>query len=170
MRNLILFAILGVFLLGFISCEKDDPEFISQQDGLEEITKRKQATVPFRATYRVHTIDYEGTQCEEMEIYLLADGKALHLGKSTWESCTFIDFTTPYPYLQYGSMTFTAANGSQLFGTFTGTFDGQAGIGDFEITHGNGKFAGTTGEGVYEWIDMAPRPNPLTFIGTLTKP
>lgn len=69
-------------------------------------------------------------------------------------------------------MTFTAANGSQLFGHFTGIFNPEVGVGcgDYVITSGNGRFTGATGEGDYEWINIEDGPNPLTFIGTLTNP
>ena len=180
MKKLFFISVIAFLFVALISCEKDDVLPANQVDFQDElITSRENATVPFRATYSVHTVEVGTPPCEIFEFYLLADGTALHLGNSTWESCTSVDFPggmVPFDcsvgmgFEQIGTMTFTAANGAELFGNFWGIFDGAVGCGDFVITHGTGRFEGYTGEGTYEWIDMGADPNPLTFVGTLTKP
>jgi len=169
-----------LLLLVLISCEKVQMEPVTDSNELQEFVEfRVNPTVPFRGEYSVHTIVFPPeSPCEDLGTYLLADGKSLHLGKSTWESCGSVDFGNQIPFdcsagfgaKQVGSMTFTAADGSKLFGTFTGIFNGQVGCGDYLITSGNGRFTGATGEGDYEWINIEDAPNPLTFIGTVTNP
>jgi hypothetical protein len=175
MKKLLFLSFIMFMLIAMNSCEKDEVYTSSDQ---EMLSTRMNATVPFRGEYNVHTVVYE--PCESYETaFLDADGKALHLGNSTWESCTTLDFTSdPMPndcteewgLLQIGSMIFTAADGSQLIGSYAGIFDDGGGCGDYLITHGNGRFEGATGEGVYQWIDNPDGPNPLVFEGTLTNP
>lgn len=164
--------------MALFSCEKD--EIITQSesnDSQELLETRSNATVPFKGEYSVHTITFE--PCGDYDAYMAADGKATHLGKSFWESCASTDFSSPIfsnecsdnvGFIQNGSLTFTAADGSRLFGNFIGTFDFVVGCGDYTITHGDGRFEGATGEGVYEYFNISDGPNPIEFEGTLTNP
>ena len=94
---------------------------------------------------------------------ITAEGSAAHLGKSAFQSDSWVNITTPPPRVQTGNLTFTAANGDILLAsyedgkayhyfpdyvevTFTGYFK-DGGTGRFE--HAAGYF---TWEGVYNPI------------------
>ena len=68
-------------------------------------------------------------------------------------------------------MSFTAANGDKLFGTYEGH---GTPIPDpefwrtFEITGGTSRFEGVTGSGDY-WGQVSGETGMLYFVGTLTK-
>jgi hypothetical protein len=69
-------------------------------------------------------------------------------------------------------MTFTAANGDQLFGSYTGyavpTETGVDFWGDFQISDGSGRFEDVTGAGTYEG-SCGDSEGILHFDGMLTK-
>ena len=176
MRNLLLIPMLA--LLGFLitSCEKDE---LQVTPAIDEIAAQKaNAVVPFHGVYYVDALvnicDLNGDMIPESICGSLdADGKARHLGKSNWISSTTIEnaLSDPGPlWDQDGDMTFTSADGSQLMGTYEGTYDGTGGSGSYEITSGNGRFTGATGSGTYFWIDNPDGLNYLEFNGTLTNP
>ncbi len=96
-----------------------------------------------------------------------------HLGESDWYADSVVDITT-FPALQTGDMVFTAANGSQLFGSFNGyavpnDIGGFDYWGDYEITEGTGRFSGATGSGTY-YGGADGTTGVLTFEGTLIDP
>ncbi|MFN2165667.1 MAG: hypothetical protein ACK2U9_05360, partial [Anaerolineae bacterium] len=82
---------------------------------------------------------------------------------------------------QSGTSVFTAANGDQLIGTFSGvaaivtTPTGPVAefSGTYWVTEGTGRFVGYTGTGVY-WgtatLALPEDTGELYFDGTLTKP
>ncbi|MEX1288735.1 MAG: hypothetical protein AB1Z57_12405 [Acidimicrobiia bacterium] len=72
-------------------------------------------------------------------------GTITHLGRVTWEAehCFYDDF------MSFGAseLTITAANGDQLFGTYTGSMTGPTTwLDDLTIVGGTGRFEGATGE------------------------
>ena len=99
-----------------------------------------------------------------------------HLGQSQWYSLitAFInvdDLTQPAP--QYGDMTFTAANGSTLYGYFEGQnvprADGGFDFwGRYWIYGGTDRFEGATGRGFYYGGGVGEVL--LYFVGELVKP
>ena len=113
--------------------------------------------VPFEGTFAglAHPRDV-GPCMNEVEIS--GEGQATHLGRFTWTSRTITpDLCTYFPNfdLYDDSITLTAANGDQLFGTAIGTTTlvdftdptrirvvGEATI---TITGGTGRFANSTG-------------------------
>ncbi len=123
--------------------------------------------VPFKVSYQclpqvVGVVD----NCLVQQ--LPCQGEATHLGESTLYS----DARSCFDGSQSGAMQFTAANGDQLFGHFAGKYAGNPGpvtfAGDFWITGGTGRFAGTTGTGAY-W-GTAEGGNGLFYAdGTLTR-
>jgi hypothetical protein len=180
MKKLFFFPFLMFLILAMISCEKDQIEPLTEFNDLQELAEsRGNATVPFKGEYRV-TVFFE--PCGNYEGYLWSEGKATHLGESTWEACSTIhwglgpifenDCHTSLGFFQDGTTTFTAANGAQLFGTTTGIWDleGLYGCGEYTIHDGSGRFEGYTGEGTYFWHPVPGEPNYLEFNGTLTKP
>jgi hypothetical protein len=140
------------------------------------------AVVPFRAFYamlpQIVGVDEQGCNIQKLP----GEGQATHLGKSTWYSdakaCIFPPTMTG---AQYGSSIFTAANGDQLIGTFSGvgaivmTPSGPQALfsGTAYVTEGTGRFAGYTGTLNYwgtAWLATVPMTGELYFDGTLTKP
>jgi hypothetical protein len=129
------------------------------------------AVVPFKATYVTHprTVGMEGNV---LTIEIPAEGQATHLGESTWYAEMWVD-TNPYPWTQgTDDMTFTAANGDQLFGSYIGqavpTETGVEFWGEIQISGGSGRFEGVTGAGTY-WGECGASEGILHFEGTLTK-
>jgi hypothetical protein len=106
-----------------------------------------------------------------LTVEIPAEGQATHLGKSTWYAVMWVD-TNSYPWPQGAPMSFTAANGDQLFGAYTGvaipTETGVEFWGDFEITGGTGRFDGATAVGTY-WGVCGTGEGILHFDGMLTK-
>jgi hypothetical protein len=99
-------------------------------------------------------------------------GTATHLGLFTWADIEFADFDeVPRGVAVVASFNMTAANGDQLFGTFTSTgyfADAQTLVihGSYEFTGGTGRFTEATGSGD---IDASAFLSPgLPFEGTLT--
>lgn len=178
MKKLLVLPILALLFL--LSCEKDQAEPVAGFDGQQElITTRANATVPFKGVYTTHPVITEidpntGTMTAEIP----SEGTATHLGKSTWysDSQVFNIFIEPPLWDQTGTSIFTAADGSQLIGTFVGTTGPEgdspfAGSGTYVITSGTGRFEGATGSGTY-WYVAAPDLSTahLEFTGTLTNP
>jgi hypothetical protein len=131
------------------------------------------AVVPFRATYVTHPTQVDLDE-GVITLAIPGEGKGTHLGLSTWYADSLVD-TNYYPFVQTGEMTFTAANGDQLSGTFAGLAvpTGETTVefsGDFEISAGAGRFEGMTATGSY-WgmADMAANQGILYFDGKLTK-
>ena len=98
-------------------------------------------------------------------------GQATHLGRSEWSGVTnFNVYLDPIPYWSH-DITFTAANGDQLFGTMEGAATLPEVQGTFEITGGTGRFAGVTGSGTFwGWSDGSGSNDLISYTGTLTKP
>ena len=128
------------------------------------------AVVPFKATYVTHP-NTVGMVDGVLMLEIPAEGKATHLGKSTWYAEMWVD-TNSYPWPQGADMTFTAANGDQLFGSYNGyaipTEEGVEFWGDFQIGGGSGRFEGATAAGTY-WGACGDSEGILHFDGMLTQ-
>jgi hypothetical protein len=136
----------------------------------------KGAVVPFKAFYamqpRVVGTDPQGCNIQELP----GEGRATHLGKSTFYSDAV---ACPAAGTQYGTLIFTAANGDQLIGAFSGVaaivMTPAGPLAEFSgtgyVTGGTGRFAGYTGTLDY-WGTAWPvqGTGELYFDGTLTKP
>jgi hypothetical protein len=129
------------------------------------------AAVPFKATYTTYPTQVSEPGVIPMIFEIPADGEATHLGKSTWYADMWVDPRSE-PWTQGGVMTFTAADGDQLFGTYDGFAEpGGPGIkfwGVFEISGGTGRFEGAKATGDY-WGECGTGEGILHFDGTLTK-
>lgn len=164
MKAKILIPFLSLLLASLIGCQKE-PSIIEDQ----ELTLR--GTVPFKGDYTTHP-EVVSFINGVLTLSIPAEGKATHLGKSEWYADSWVN-TNQYPFLQTGAMTFTAANGDQLFGTFSGDgFPGENGLVDFEgdyvITGGTGRFQGNTGSGTY-YGSATGNLGELHFEGVLNK-
>jgi hypothetical protein len=131
-----------------------------------------QAVVPFRAKY-VTNPQTVGMSNGVLQIAIPAEGKATYLGRSTWYALMWVD-TTQDPWTQGSDeMTFVAANGDKLVGTYAG-FAEPTGLdsvkfwGTFEISGGSGRFEGATGSGDY-WGECGTGTGILHFDGLLTR-
>lgn len=135
----------------------------------------KGAVVPFKAFYVMHPVATPiGNGCLNQQ--LPGEGQATHLGNSTFYSDAV---ACPDLGTQSGTLIFTAANGDQLIGAFSGvaaivpTPSGPKAefSGTGSVIEGTGRFAGYTGALDY-WGTAWPvqGTDELYFDGTLTKP
>ena len=195
MKKLFFFPILVLLFLGLYSCQKDQIEPISETFETEmTATARANATVPFHGEYYV-AVEFLSEEGELPVIAsLAAEGKARHLGKSTWtceETIIDLEFPPDAPpfFKQTGDMTFTAADGSQLIGSFEGEYfptveedgvivDAGGGSGTYIIESGTGRFEGAKTpenceECTYFWENRLALGEPLNYLefnGTLINP
>jgi len=100
-------------------------------------------------------------------------GQASHLGHSTASLVHAIDFSTS---VQSGPSTYTAANGDQLFATYTGIAGapGPNGVLQFSgtqtFTGGTGRFSGATGTSVVQGTaNVVTGVGQFTFSGVISK-
>ena len=102
-------------------------------------------------------------------------GTATHLGAFTWADVEYADFAAiPGGVAVVASFAMTAANGDQLYGTFTsvGDFDEEGNLvihGSYRFTGGTGRFADATGSGDIDAIAYLSPGLPFegTFTGTI---
>ena len=131
----------------------------------------KVATVPFRValqTFPVETGFDPVTGILSWDIP--GEDRATHLGRSTFESVSYVYLYSPYPYRQVSDAALIAANGDRLNLAFEGTVVPGAFEGEWWIDeNGTGRFDGVTGSGVY-WGGFDGEEWHLYMEGTLTKP
>ena len=108
-----------------------------------------QAELPFLGTVSTVATVSQLNDCE-VSVITSGEGQATYLGNFTWQSTHTLNVcTTPFTGSD-GSLTLTAADGDQLFGTYTTTtqfISPLLAAFDFTITvtGGTGRFANTTG-------------------------
>lgn len=150
--------------------------FMAAAFGEIGVVKAKGATVPFK----VDCVTYPevvggGLGLGYFVLEIPADCIGTHLGNSDWYADSFVDISTPPPpFPQTGEMVFTAANGAQLVGTFSGlaapnNIGGFDYWGTYQITGGTGRFSGASGSGTY-YGGADGETGVLTFEGTLMNP
>jgi hypothetical protein len=134
------------------------------------------AKVPFKATIQtapaiVGVVDNcHGKGIPGLMLQIPGEGYVTHLGETTWYTG---DMWACFDGTQGGSMSFTAANGDQLFGGFEGTWTDIPPApttfqGTFWITGGTGRFEGSTAAGAYSGRSGGGEEI-LFFDGMLTK-
>lgn len=183
MKNLrIIVLLIATFVLCFSSCNDDlypvpDDDVTQSSDGDELLKKGTLSrTVPFKGRYVTHPEVIgvvEGIQI----VKITSEGKATHLGVSSWSSDSKVDLNTLEPWKQTGTMTFEKkGTRDQLIGSFLGTAGTNppdnpiVGFGEYKITGGTGKFEGVIGRGKYVLSINTEMIGDLTFTGTLTFP
>jgi hypothetical protein len=150
------------------NCQKENLQSNSQSPD-QLISSQKQnhqiMCVPFKAKFV--TLD-EGPADFTHE-RISGTGEGTHIGKSTFVA--FVYFVN-FP-LTTGTQTFTAANGDQIFSTFSGFIPDPDANGTLLITNNNiitggtGRFAGATGNFVAHVIQSSSPAGTVTFDGTI---
>jgi len=172
-----LLFLLGMLLLS-LSCNEDSSILPALEDEVLEV--RSQQEVPFHGLFTTYP-EIIVSSPTFLTVEIPGVGNATHLGKSDWYSLSNIYFDQPQGdgFVQDSGpdgMTFTAANGDQLFGTFIGiSIPGPpenpfSGYGTFTIDNGTGRLAGYTGSGTYQVSVNGEFVGTLAWDGVLIKP
>jgi hypothetical protein len=101
------------------------------------------------------------------------EGEATHLGLYEFTGHHTLQFNTPTTgEIRDGTFTFTAADGSTISGTYSGTFapsptdpDVRQNVLDVVVTGGTGRLSGVTGS-ITTTVDVVGAPPMLTFTWT----
>jgi len=133
--------------------------------------------VPFMGTVEGVALPVFTDPCNR-PVTLYGAGQASHLGRFAWASTlTATDLCPVVPNFTVtgGKVTLTAANGAQLFGTYTGSGLNPGSVGPpflvlldlaVTITGGTGTFLNTTGSFrvsmEVDTLNLAPPPHPFT--------
>ena len=110
--------------LSFVSCKKEladnKPSAIETASGKADMSHGMTAEgVPSKGSY---TTTFMTVQPPPMFIQnVTGTGIASHLGQSTFEAVSHVTVTKQPPFVVTGTRTLTAANGDQIFTTFSGT-------------------------------------------------
>ena len=146
----ILLALFSSFSL--ISCQKQDLGTLKESRPTAAISanagQMNKAGTPFKGSY---TTSFTVLQPPPKLVQkVMGTGVASHLGRSTFEAISNVAVSPHPPFVVSGTRIITAANGDQLFTTFTGTstpvINGLNGADLQEIiTGGTGRFVNATG-------------------------
>ena len=130
-----------------IGCHQDSaPEDHLAPDSL--ITQRAAQPVPFHGKYTTVSTVLAPPPMLQQEI--TGSGQAAHLGQSTFTASSTVNMAGAPPFAMSGTAEFEAANGDELWASFTGTVtpNGQ-GANDvviaYTVTGGTGRFADASG-------------------------
>jgi hypothetical protein len=135
-----------------------------------------QHPVPFRGTYTAKNSITPTAIPGVLRVQDAGSGHALHLGNSTVTDDLLLDArVVPSPVS--GTITFTAANGDQVFAKVTAAAsppDSEGLVrftGGFVITGGTGRFRGATGGAVLQGINnAAAMTTDFAFSGAMSAP
>ena len=152
-QHFVLFAAFVPFY--FISCQKEDITPLKENIhslpvsvNAHQESNMSEAGVPFKGSYNTSFAQLQGPP--NIIQMVSGEGFASHLGKSTFEAHTSVTVNPQPPFTVNGTRTITAANGDQIFTTFTGTsvpvVNGMNGADLQEtITGGTGRFENANG-------------------------
>ena len=152
-----LVLILAVIAMLVSSCQKEDLFNLFHE--------HHKKTVPFKAKFE--TVEEPFSETEDQ---ITGTGSGTPIGKSTFVA--FSNFVN-FPLLK-GTSTLTAANGDQIFSTFSGSAVGPDNdtirvTNNNIITGGTGSFAGATGSFIAHGIANINVPTgTVTFEGTIS--
>ena len=153
MKNNLLIFTLALVGIGLAGCRKDSLDLPAE---LAPAGTDRAPAVPFKASYHTQP-EIAAFAGPILTLVMPGTGHGTQLGKSTWTSSSMVDLSV-VPFLQNGTMTLTAADGSTLTGTFTGvafpSIDDEghhhANLeGTYSISDGTGRFENATGSGTY---------------------
>jgi hypothetical protein len=174
----IYFLLLFFGALLFCACEKetadlllDDPATTQVEDGV--LKGAKKHMIPFKGQFV--NWDREATDLPApdppavLRLYFDGEGYATHLGKTI----QFQDQQWVFGSVEgvgWGTMILTAANGDELWSTYTSSFPYSTSIitGHGEFTGGTGRFEDATGTfTLVETYDMENNLGTSTYTGTI---
>ncbi|GAB3299845.1 hypothetical protein ACFQT0_29550 [Hymenobacter humi] len=165
MKALLLIMPFAACLLG--NCSKEvvleGPRAVQAAAGFSPLSRAVVIShaVPFKGVFETTSVSLSGPPRQEQRI--TGTGQASHVGKATFEAYSTVVLTQTPPYALSGTSTMTAANGDQLFSTFTGTSMPQA-DGKLLVTirhiisGGTGRF--DRASGYYVGVTLADRASP----------
>lgn len=122
---------------------------LSENKSISESTKNNDTWVPFTAHFETASTPLAFPPILRLET--TGTGIGSHIGKATLLAYPTIRFTTPPPFAVSGTLVITAANGDEIFASFTGTRSVPDAAGSFTInatytiTGGSGRFQDATG-------------------------
>ncbi len=148
----VLLAVFASFY--FISCQKEAITPLEESISSAGVSananesKMSETGVPFKGSFTTSSVVMQPPP--NLIQRVSGAGIASHMGKSTFEAISNVTVSFPPPFTVSGTRTITAANGDQLFTTFTGTstpaVNGMNGADLHEIiTGGTGRFANASG-------------------------
>ncbi len=160
-----------VFSVGCSGQALNSPTSPTTTAASEAATSASAGDLPFRGSLTAREIDT--VVFPTLSADGTAEGTATHLGRY---SATFNATVNVLDGTATGAYTFTAANGDQLFATFTGlgvpAEDGTANITEtLTITGGAGRFAGASGTLVVQrTLDQTTGVSTGSVAGSITTP
>lgn len=146
----ILLALFSFFSL--TSCQKQDIGALKERGATAAISanagQMNKAGTPFKGSYMTSFTLLQPPPNLVQQV--IGTGTASHLGRSTFEAISNVAVSPHPPFVVSGTRIITAANGDQLFTTFTGTstpvINGLNGADLQEIiTGGTGRFVNASG-------------------------
>jgi len=100
-----------------------------------------------------------------VEISAIGEGHATHLGKFTREESIVLN---PATGILSGTMVFTAADGSEMYGDFAGAFTGpNTAAGTYTFTGGTGRFENASGTASFSVTQSDQVNFTFEFAGTI---
>jgi hypothetical protein len=155
MKKQIAVLLVAATCLSFVACKKElsTANKLASTGTLSNATataanKMEEKDLPFKGEY----VDaFEMLQPPPMFVQkVTGTGNATYMGNSTFAAIAHVDLTTAPPFAVTGVRTITAANGDQIFTTFSGvSFPVVPGLNKTElneiITGGTGRFANASG-------------------------
>ena len=134
------------FLL--LSCQKEATQK-EESNNIVPAAKAKMAQDrPFKGSFTTTSEILQPAPI--LKTRITGTGNVSQLGKSTFVALSTLDFTTQPPFQLGGTATFTAANGDEIYTSFTGTStpagEGMLNVAMIHtITGGTGRFQNATG-------------------------
>ena len=141
--------------------------------GLLAAPATTQSSVPIHGTFATTFVQVPTSNPMVVTLLISCVGQAAHLGNSTASLVHTVDFSTA---VQSGPSTYTAANGDQLFATYSGIAGapGPNGVLQFAgvqtFTGGTGRFSGVTGTSLVQGTaNVFTGVGQFTFSGIISK-
>jgi hypothetical protein len=144
--QLSMLLVAGTMLL--FSCQKEGISAPETEVSKANPNRMNEFKVPFKGTY---TTSVQILSSPPALLHRISGtGNATHLGASEFVATATVYLTPPPPFLIVGTVIFTAANGDQLFASYTGTSMPVAGAPNnvlltYTVTGGTGRFENATG-------------------------
>jgi hypothetical protein len=147
-QSIALSVIAASFLL--LSCQKDDIQKAKESNNnvVDAAKVNMEKDRPFKGSYTTSSEILQPAPI--LKTRITGTGHVSQLGYSTFVAYSTLNFTSQPPFQLGGTATFTAANGDEVYTSFTGTSTPTAqGMLDVSMTHiitgGTGRFQNATG-------------------------